>query len=252
MIDQMAKACINMKGVLRSLTYLCDLDHEAADIIKAANITVQFSIRQGPVARLIFKGGKCAFEDGNGKSDIKLYFSSPEKFNNMMEGKATPGIHKGFTKLGFLLKDFAKLTKRLEYYLKPDPDTVQDEAFKTINTLLTFYTAFNSLAEIGMHDPVGVRIMQKSGNGQLCASIENTKHLVRVKVAKGEIKTIGISDGSPEFHLIFTDIDKTGDVLNGKCDFITAIGLGDVKMKGYIPVMMSVEHLVPLLANYLQ
>jgi hypothetical protein len=42
MTDQMAKAYINLKGVLRALTYLCDLDQTASDIIKGAGLTVQF------------------------------------------------------------------------------------------------------------------------------------------------------------------------------------------------------------------
>jgi hypothetical protein len=252
MADQQAKAYINLKGVLRSLTYLCDMDSEAAKIIEKADITVQFRVKNGPTARLIFRNGKCSFEDGEGKSDIKLYFSSPEKFNKMIEGKGMPSIRKGFTKLGFLLKDFSNLTKRMEYYLKPAPDTVQDERFKEINTLLTFYTAFNSLAEICMHDPVGKKVIEKACSGQLCACIENTPHAVRLKIDKGYAKIIGESDGSPEFYLTFRDVVKTNEVLNGISDFITAVGLGDVKMKGFIPVMMSVQHLVPLLSVYLK
>jgi hypothetical protein len=248
----MAKAYINLKGVLRALVYLCELDAEASDIIKGADITVQFSVKNGPAARLKFKDGKCSFEDGKGKNNISLYFSSPEKFNNMVDGKGNPSIHKGFTKLGFLLKNFTKLTKRMEYFLKPAPDTIQDTKFKEINTLLTFYTAFNSVAEIGMHDPVGMKVIQKAANGQLCACIENTPHMVRVKVDKAYMKPIDISDGSPEIYLTFADLKKTDDILNGKSDFLTAIGSGDVKMTGYIPVMMSVEHLVPRLAVYLK
>ncbi len=76
-----------------------------------------------------------------------------------------PTILKGFTKLGFLLKDFGKLTARLEYFLRPDEKTVQDEKFKEISTLLTFYTAFNALAEIGMNDPVGVQVIKKRRTG---------------------------------------------------------------------------------------
>lgn len=245
-------AYINMKGVLRSLTYLCDLDEQASDIVKDASLTVQFSVKNGPAARLAFSGGKCRFDDGKGKSDIKLYFSSPEKFNDLMNGKGTPMILKGFTKLKFLLKDFSRLTKRMEYFLRPAPDTVQDERFKEISTLLTFYTAFNSLPEIGMHDPVGEKIIAHAASGQLCALVENTAHMVRAKVEKGSMKTLDSSDGSPEIKLVFSDLKTVSDVFNGRSDFLSAIGFGDVKMSGYIPVMQAVEHLVPLLAGYLK
>jgi len=252
MTDPMAKACINMKGVLRSLTYLCSLDAQAADTIRNADITVQFSVKNGPAARLKFDHGACTFEDGKGQADIKLWFSSPEKFNALMDGNGMPTILKGFTKLNFLLKDFVKLTERLEHFLRPDPDQPQDDAFREVSTLLTFYTAFNALPEIGMRDPIGSQVIRKAADGQLCVSIDNTEHAVRMKVGRALMRILSGTDGSPEMYLKFSDTGAVYDVLNGRTDFLTAIGLGRVRMSGYIPVMMSVEHLVPLLGAYLK
>jgi hypothetical protein len=73
-----------------------------------------------------------------------------------------------------------------------------------------------------------------------------------MKIGKGLMKTIAASDGSPEMRMTFSSVEKAGDVLGGRSDFLTALGLGDVKMSGYIPVMMSVEHLVPMLGAYLK
>jgi len=252
MTDTMTKAYINMNGVLHAMVYLCDLDKESQTFIKPFDLTIQFCVKSGPVARLNFKNGKCTFMKGKDKADIKLSFRSPEHFNNMLDGKAMPIITKGFTKLSFLTKKFTYLSKRLEYYLKPTDESWKQDDYKEINTILTFYTAFNSLAEIGMHDPVGRKVMQKDRKGLFCASIESTGDIVRLKMGKGSITTIPDSDGSPEMHLVFSDIDKTNDVLNGKSDFLTAIGFGDVKIKGYMPLMQSVELLVPKIAAYLK
>ena len=103
-----------------------------------------------------------------------------------------------------------------------------------------------------MHDPVGKRIMQKDRKGIFCASIENTKHKVWMKMSRGLIETVSGPDGSPEMHLMFADIASTGDVLNGRCDFLTAIGRGNVKVMGYMPLMQSLELLVPLIGAYLK
>ncbi len=251
MKDAMTMACVNMKGVLRALVYLCALDGEASAIVKEADITLQFSVKNGPAARLCFRKGQCTFEEGKGDADIKLHFSSPEKFNALMGGKGTPTILKGFMKLGFLLKDFTQLTGRLEHFLRPAPDEAHDEKFWEVSTLLTFYTAFGALPEIGTHDAVGAQVMKKAANGQMVVSVEGTGHAVRVKVGKGVMRVIPESDGSPEMRLSFSDIGTTGDVLAGRTDFLTGIGTGGVRMSGYIPVMMSVEHLVPLLGAYL-
>lgn len=252
MTDSETKAHVNLNGVLRALQYLCELDAESAAFIKPLNLVIQFAIRNGPAARLIFRDGRCRFEKGKGKSSIKLYFSSPGHFNRMMDGKAAPLILKGYTKIGFLTRDFTFLTKRLEYFLKPTEEAWNKEGYKEINTILTFYTAFNSLAEIGMHDPVGRQILQKERNGLFCASIRGTKHIVRLKMGKGRMETVEDSDGSPEMHLVFDSIDKTNDLLNGRSDFFSAIGFGDVRIKGYMPLMQSVELLVPRIGAYLK
>jgi hypothetical protein len=252
MSDQKAMAYINMNGVLRAMQYLCELDGEAKAFIKAFDISVQFTVKDGPAARLIFKDGKCVFEKGKGKTAIKLSFSSPEHFNRMMDGKANPMILKGFTKLNFLTKDFMWLSKRLEYFLKPTEESMKTPGYKEINTILTFLTAFNSMAEIGMHDPVGQVILNHDRRGVFSASIDNTAYTVRLKMAKGRIETVESAEGAPEMRLAFKDIDKASDLLNGKSDFLSAIGFGDVKISGYMPLMQSVELLVPRVGMYLK
>jgi hypothetical protein len=252
MTDQTAKAYINMNGVLRAIQYLCELDEEAKKFVAPLNTSIQFAVNNGPAARLLFQGGKCLFEKGKGDAAIKLSFSSPEHFNLMMDGKKNPTILKGFTQLGFLTKDFTFLTKRLEYCLRPTEEALKQQGYKQINTILTFYTAFNSMAEIGMHDPVGQKIMQNDRKGLFCASIEGTGHAVMLKMAKGSIESAAKDDGSPKMYLVFRNTDVAFDLLNGKSDFLTAIGMGDVKINGFMPLMQSVELLVPRVAMYLK
>ncbi len=251
MTNQTAKAYINLNGVLRSLPYVCALDQDAKKLIQGRNLTIQFKVRNGPIARLVFENGVCRFEKGKGKSQIKLNFSSPEHFNRMMEGKANPSISKGLLKIGFLTKEFMQLTKRMEYYLKPNPVLLEDPAFRKINTILTFYVAFHSLAEVGMHDPVGVQVMKHAKRGVLIAAIEQTDVLVRLKLSPGNIEIAAVDEDSPACKLRFASVDKAYEVLSGKLDFLTAIGFGDVRMEGFMPVMQTVEHILPMVNTYL-
>lgn len=251
MINQTAKAYINLNGVVRCLPYVCMLDQTARDLIRGRNLTIQFSVKNGPAARLIFENGTCRFEKGKGKSQIALAFSSPEHFNRMMDGKANPNIAKGLLKIGFLTKEFMQLMKRIEYYLKPEKMLLQDPAFVKINTILTFYVAFNSLAEVGMHDPVGIAVMKHARTGMLVASIDNSDVAARLKLSAGSIESVEKEDGSPICRLRFSSIEKTFEVLGGKVDFLTAIGFGDVRMEGFIPVMQTVEHILPMVNTYL-
>ena len=251
MVNQTVKAYINLNGVLRCLPYVCSLDQTAGDLIRGQNLTIQFRIRNGPIARLIFENGTCRFEKGKGKSQIKLSFSSPEHFNRMMDGKANPSITKGLLKIGFLTKEFMQLTKRMEYYLKPDRTLLEDPAFRRINTILTFYVAFHSLAEVGMHDPVGVQVMKHARKGMLVAAIDQTDVKAILRLSAGDIAVLAREDDLPVCKLRFASVEKAYEVLTGKLDFLTAIGLGDVKMEGFIPVMQTVEHILPMVNTYL-
>ncbi len=251
MTNQTAKAYINLNGVLRCLPYVCALDQTAKELIRGRNLTIQFKVRNGPIARLVFENGICRFEKGKGKSQIKLNFSSPEHFNRMMEGKANPSISKGLLKIGFLTKEFMQLTKRMEYYLKPDPALLADPSFREVNTILTFYVAFHSLAEVGMHDPVGVQVMKHAKRGVLAAAIEHTDVKVMLKLSPGSIEVVSQDDDLPVCRLRFASVDKTYEVLSGKLDFLTAIGFGDVRMEGFMPVMQTVEHILPMVNTYL-
>ncbi len=251
MKSQLAKAYINLHSIVRCLEQLCILDTKARDLIHERNAVVQFSVRNGPKGRLIFRDGICRFERGTGACDIKLYFSSAEHFNNMMDSKANPIILKGFTKLGFLKNEFVALLKRVEYYLKPTGELLQNKDYKLINTILTFYVAFHSLVEVGMYDPLGRAVMQKAKSGVFRASIANTEITTRLKLSKGHIETVSETGSLPEFLFRFANVEKANDLLCGKMDFLTAIGMGDVQMEGYVPMMQTVEHLLPLASGYL-
>lgn len=250
MKNPLTSANINLNGVLRGLQYLCQFDQEAQSLIASKNVTILFKVRLGPSARLIFKHNQCRFEKGSGQCHILLWFSSVKHFNAMIEGQAAPIILSGFTKVGFLTKEFAWLTKRLQYFLQPGPETANDPKYQAISRILTFYTAFYSLVEIGMHDPVGKLVVARAQNGLLVISIADTGYRVKIKIEPGRMETVEQSDGSPEVQLTFKNLEIAGEILAGRKNFLTAIGFGEVRVQGFMPLLLSFEHLMPLLNVY--
>lgn len=112
-------AYINMFGILGSLPMLCKLDKSASELADLKKpISLCMTVKGGPKATFIFADGGCMVCDGEQKCDIKIPFSSCEKFNGMIDGTVTPIPSKGFTKIGFLLKNFIKLTDILSAYLR--------------------------------------------------------------------------------------------------------------------------------------
>ena len=141
MVDSRTLAYINMYAVLGTLENLCELAPEAPALLTNKKpVSIGFEVKGGPSATITFKNGKCRMEQGCKNCDVKLPFSSCEKFNGLIDGTVTPIPSKGFTKIGFLLKDFTKLTDLLNKYMRPDPADLENEEFFNISTQLMLYT----------------------------------------------------------------------------------------------------------------
>ena len=138
MKDAKTLAYLNLFAVLGAIPYLCDLDREAAELIKNKSVSVGFAVKDGPEATLFFGSGKCRMAPGVDRCQVKLPFSSCEKFNGLIDGTVTPIPSKGFTKIGFLTGPFTKLTDRLTAFLKPDPAALEDPEFFRICTCVSY------------------------------------------------------------------------------------------------------------------
>ena len=155
MTDQRTMAFINLHAVLGTIPYLCELDENAKKLIEGENTSLAFSVKGGPCGTLIFEDGKCRFVRGCKDSKIKLPFSSPEKFNGMIDGTVTPIPSKGFLKIGFLLKKFMPLTDILSSYLRADEKALEDPEFFEKSTKLMLHLIASAIAQIGNTDKVG-------------------------------------------------------------------------------------------------
>lgn len=86
-MDNVTKARINLFAVLRNIEDLCAMDPVSKDLIKDVKLGVEFNVPEVGSAVLNFADGKCTFTRGKGKSALKLYFTSPEHFNKLVDGE---------------------------------------------------------------------------------------------------------------------------------------------------------------------
>ena len=101
MTDALTLSYINLYAVLGALEPLCELVPEAATLIADTKVSLGIIVKNGPAATLIFDHGTVRIVDDVSQCQIKLPFSTPEKFNGMIDGTVTPIPSKGFTKIGF-------------------------------------------------------------------------------------------------------------------------------------------------------
>lgn len=254
-MDNITKAKINLFAVLRNLEDLCEMDPEAKELIKDEKITVGFSVPEVGKAVLEFKDGKCKFIPNSFKASLQLWFTSAEHFNKLIDGEKTIPIFCNVFKAGFLLGTFTKLADRLSYYLQPAPDKkeelLQDEAYFKTNTILTAYTAFFALAQIGNSDKVGKIIAKRMPDCALLAGVKGEMEIsLTIKDHKLEAQK-GAPAEAPVAEMLFADLDFTHRLLNGITSSFAGMGEGKFEVKGAVGILEQMSKLLDIVSIYL-
>jgi hypothetical protein len=239
-----------MFGVLKNIEYLVEHDKKSADLVAGKKIAIQFNVKGGPKANLSFDNGKAVMKPGKHKSNISLFFSSPEHFNKMVDGEANPIPTKGLTKIGFLTGPFMGLAERLEFYLKADKEALKDKAVFTANTEMTAYAAFFALCEIGNYEPAAMSQAHHIPDGNILISVTDGP-AVTINVKHGTMTASKGACADPRAILAFSSLEVAHKILNDELATFTAMGLGDMEMRGYIPMIEHMNPILGMVANYL-
>ena len=251
MIDQKTLAYINLYGVLGTLENLCELAPEAGSILTNKKpISIGFDVKGGPKATITFANGKCRMEQGCAKCDVKLPFSSCEKFNGLIDGTTTPIPSKGLIHVKFLLNDFTKLTDLLTKYMRPDPADLEDPDFFRISTLLMLNTITVAIAQIGNNDEIGKFSASNMVDGEIAFSIKDGPSAT-VRVKNHRLLAIKKPSESPRAVMEFSSIKLARDLFDGKVNAIACVGSGDIVMKGMISMLDNLNRILDRVALYL-
>ncbi len=252
MSTEIIKAHLNLYAVFQNLENLVERDGEMKELARDWDISIQFTVIGGPRAFLIFKNGTCVAGRGKCKSpSVILLFTSPAHLNRMFDNKGNPIPVKGFTKLGFLTKEFPKLTARLEYYLKPTPELLKDKNYLEMNTLFTLNTAAFAARELALLDPVGKMISSHMGHGVLQFEILPDGPSVYLDFAEGVIDVRKGKAPRPMAMMGMRSVTVANDFLNGKMDSFTAIASGDVVIRGQMPMLDGIGLILDRVPLYL-
>lgn len=250
MPDLKVKARCNLFAVLRGVEYLLEHDEECRKMVDGTDIAIQFNVKDGPKGNLSISGGRAVMKCGRHTCNMVLYFTSPEHFNKMIDGKANPIPLKGIHRIGFLTGPFMKLADKLNYYLRPEGKLLSDPDYFKMNTELTAYTAFYALAEIGNHDRLGMMSSSHMPDGILQVMVEDGIGII-LEISGGKMTAKkGIHD-DPRAILSFKNLKAAHAVLNGKLDTYTGLGNGSMSMRGYIPMLDNMNPILDLVPVYL-
>ena len=254
MIDKTALSYVNLYGIFGAIPKLCELDEEAHALIADDHISIGFSVRGGPCATLIFDGGTVSLEEGLVHPTIKIPFSSPEKFNGMIDGTVTPIPSKGFTRIGFLLKKFVKLTDVLSRYLRPSEEDLADEEFFCISTVLMFHVITGAVSQIGNEDRIGRASASYivDGNVRMLISEDGKTVAAAHIVAKDHhLRTVPADTENAMSMMEFVGIRNARGLFDGTASSFTLICNSKLHLKGMISQLDNVNRILDRVALYL-
>jgi hypothetical protein len=250
---ELIKARLNLHAVLVNLEDLVRYDAEMAGLTRDWDVSIQFSVLNGPSAHVRFKDGTCTVGKGRMKRpSVKLFFFSPAHMNRMFDGKAQPVLLKGFTRLGFLTKDFPKLTEKLGYYLKPTQELLKNKKYVEMNTRFTLTTAVFAVPVLGELDPVGRLNAEHIRDGILVVKILPDGPAAYLDIKHGSMETMKGSVDRPMAAMLFRDVKAASDLFNQKTDGFSAIASGGVVMRGHIDMIDAMTMILDRIPVYLQ
>jgi len=250
MKDTKTMACINMHGILGCLEDLCWFSPEAKKLASGKPTAVTFVVTDGPSMTLRFRDGACIAVPGGGLCDIRLPFSSHEKFNGMIDGTVTPFPSKGFTRIGFLTKNFTALTKILESYLRAKPETLADNDFFKASTVIMFHLIARAVSQIGNNDKIGRFSASNIVDGTVVLSIGGTIQAA-ITVKDHRLTTSRVIP--EQYHAImeFADLKLARDVFDGKVSTLGCVGNGLISMRGNLSMLDNINRILDRVALYL-
>ena len=250
MKDAKTMAYINMYGILGCLEDLCKYSPEAKKLADVKPVAVSFAVKDGPSTTLRFDGGVCKVEQGGGPCDIKLPFSDCGKFNGMIDGTVTPIPSKGFTKLGFLTKNFISLTKILENYLRAKPEDLKKDDFFQASTVIMFNLIAQAVSQIGNHDKIGRFTASNIVDGTVVLSIGGT---IRAAIVVKDHQLATTREIPEHYHALmeFADIKLARSAFEGKVSTLGCIGTGLITMKGNLGMLDNINRILDRVAVYL-
>ncbi|MBQ9980055.1 MAG: hypothetical protein IJP23_03255 [Oscillospiraceae bacterium] len=249
-MDSKTLAYINLHGILANLVWLCQMDDEAKKLIEGVDIALAIEVKDGPSGTLTFRDGKCTYAEGVGKCDIKLPFSSCDKFNGMINGTVTPFPSKGLLKIGFLLKTFTKLTDILESYLRPAPEKLEDPVFFKKSTELMFHLIASAVSQIGNHDRIGKHSASYIVDGNVKLGIENGIAM-QIVAKDSHLTTLHTCPEDCTAYMMFENINTARDLFDGKVNAVVCVGLGQVRIGGMISMVDNINRILDRVAVYL-
>lgn len=244
----MLQASIYLKGILPLMEDLVEYDPEASAAIAGESLVLQFEVKGGPVAHLEIDQGQVRHGTGrHPHPDVWLTFKTPERCNRLFAGEdVRPGIRRGFTRLGFLTKKFPILAERLSYYLEGEGRQARGPEARLFLVKLGLHAMLCGMAAVASDDPSLADVAAATPPGTLLVQVQpDGPYGTFAKVRRNGRFDFVAAWGQPVVRanavMEFASLDVARQVLDGQLSAVVAIGIGEIQIRGYLPLIEKVN-----------
>ncbi len=249
------QAYVNFYSAIGTLCKYVEMDANAKEIAKKQNLTIRFDVKGGgPDGILEFKDGAVSTRPYDGSStNIHLICPSPEQFNKVVDGTATPIPVKGiFKTLSFMSgkgNPFSTLTDEMGSIMRTGAYLDGTKA-KDMCTILSFYAMVAGIAQIGNVDKIGKVAMARIPDGEASMQIAGSVSITLIK-KDGKLTFSTEPSKNPRAYMIFEDLDTAAGLISGELDAMVCLAKGKLTLKGFMPMIDNINKILNLVPKYL-
>lgn len=253
MKEARAMAFANAYGVLATLENLCEMDDDAKAVCRDLKkpVSLCFEVANGPCVTYNFTNDGVKMTEGDYGCTCKMKFSSPEKFNALIDD-AKPGVPvKNIAQvLTFLLGPFTKLTDILVKYLKPSDENLKNEDFFNKSTLLTMYTIGGAICALANEDSISKLSASYIPDGDIQMGITDACY-VTIRIRDHKLQLIKEKPDTPRAIMEFKTIELANRLFNGTASTMAELCAGNIYMSGMINMLDNINRILDRVAMYL-
>ncbi|MCR5207516.1 MAG: hypothetical protein K6C14_03460 [Eubacterium sp.] len=253
MKEAKALAFVNAYGVLRTLENLCDTVDEAKAVCKSLKkpVALCFDVSDGPCVTYTFSEDGCKFTEGDYGCTCKMKFSSPEKFNDLIDN-SKPGVpaKNPVQVLKFLLGPFTQLTDLLTKYLMPSDEDMKDRKFFETSTILTMYTIGGAICALANNDSISKLSASYIIDGDVQMGIKDAA-VVTIRCRDHKLELIKEKPDTPRAIMEFNSIDLAHGLFTGTASTISELCAGNIYMAGMCNMIDNINRILDRVAVYL-
>lgn len=248
------KARLYLNAVLPAFEDLLAQNADAQAIIADRNFTLTFQTSSGLKSSLTFINGLCTYEkSGSTRSQIIIHFITEDHLNKEFENKGfrLPIPIKGSTRISDI-KAFKALSAELENCLRPEKERLEDPDFHSLHVGMQLGIALRATIELAAHEKLSSSIMRNTPDGIAYFSVGKDGYGAWLEWKQGSLTSgKGSPLQTPDVTVEFCDAETALKAVGNQIDVMAAIGLGDIKVSGLVPLADSLGYIFERIPLYI-